>query len=329
MALANPNAVMNEIVTTTLLNRGTELADNVTKNNGLLRRLRKRGKVKTYSGGYAISEPLAFAENGTFKRYSGYEPLNIAPSETMTSAVYPVSQAACAIVISGAEMLANSGEEATLDLLEERLGIATDTLTNNIAQDTYSDGTADGGRQIGGLGLLIAQNPAAGVVGGIDRSASIGSFWRNKKFSGVTDGGAAVTSANIVSYMMRLYLSLVRGADKPDLIVSDNNFYQLYWNALQAQQRFTGEDEASAGALSLKFQGADVMFDGGIGGGAPANTMQFLNTKYLKFRPHAQRNFVPIGGDRQSSNQDAMVKLIGFAGNMTMNNASLQGILIA
>jgi hypothetical protein len=37
-----------------------------------------------------------------------------------------------------------------------------------------------------------------------------------------------------------------------------------------------------------------------------------LNTKYLMFRPHKDRNFVPIGGERQAVNQDAIVKLIGF-----------------
>jgi hypothetical protein len=55
--------------------------------------------------------------------------------------------------------------------------------------------------------------------------------------------------------------------------------------------------------------------------------MYFLNTDYIHFRPHSARNFVPIGGERQSVNQDAMVKLLGFAGNMTLSNASLQGVL--
>jgi hypothetical protein len=40
-----------------------------------------------------------------------------------------------------------------------------------------------------------------------------------------------------------------------------------------------------------------------------------------------ERNFVPIGGERQSINQDAIVKLYGWAGNLTTSNASLQGIL--
>jgi hypothetical protein len=55
--------------------------------------------------------------------------------------------------------------------------------------------------------------------------------------------------------------------------------------------------------------------------------MYFLNTKYLRFRPHRDRNFVPIGGDRQSVNQDAIVKLIGWAGNITCSAARQQGVL--
>ncbi len=53
------------------------------------------------------------------------------------------------------------------------------------------------------------------------------------------------------------------------------------------------------------------------------------NTKYIHFRPHADRNFVPIGGERQAVNQDAVVKLYGWAGNMTTSGSQFQGVLIA
>jgi hypothetical protein len=330
MALLNPSAAMTELVTTTLRNRSGELADNVTKNNALLKKLRSKGRVKPVSGGRTIVQEIAFAENGTFKRYSGYEPVNIAPSETFTAAEFNYAMAACAVSISGEEILMNSGGEQIIDLLEERINNASITLTNNIALDCYSDGTADGGRQIGGLQLLVASNPTTGVIGGIDRSTTVGSFFRNAKFSGVTDGGAAVSATNIGNYMNKLYLSIVRGTDRPDLIVADNSFYQFYWASLQAIQRFGDENgTASLGFPSLKYQTADVIYDGGIGGGAPTNQMYFLNTNYLFFRPHRDRNFVPIGDDRQSVNQDAMVKLVGFAGNLTLSNAKLQGVLIA
>jgi hypothetical protein len=317
---------MTEIVTTTLRNRTGKPADNVTKNNALLKRLKQKGNVKPVDGGRTIVQELEYAENGTYKRYSGYEALNISPSDVFTGAEYNYAQAAVAISISGLEELQNSGEEAIINLLAGRIKNADRTLMNNIALDIYSDGTADGGRQIGGLQLLVATTPT-NTVGGIN--AGTYTFWQNKAFSSLTNGGSAATQANIQSYMNRLYLQLVRGADKPDLIVADNNYYRLYLESLQAIQRIAGTDEASAGFDSLKYMSSDVVLDGGFGGGAPTNTMYFLNTDYLFFRPHANRNMVPIGDDRYAVNQDAMVKLIGFAGNMTTSNRFLQGILAA
>lgn len=328
MGLQNPSSTLTEIVTTTLRNRTGKLADNVTKNNALLYRLRRKGNVKTVSGGRTIVQELEYAENGTFKRYSGYEALNISPSDVFTGAEFNYAQAAVAVSISGLEQLQNSGEEAIIDLLESRIKNAEKTLVNNIALDCYSDGTADGGRQIGGLALLVSNTPSTGVVGGIDASTSIGAFWRNTKFSSTTDGGAAATAANIQSYMNRIYVQQVRGTDRPDLIIADNNYFRLYLESLQAIQRITSNEMGEAGFDSLKYMNSDVVLDGGFGGGAPSNTMYFLNTDYIYFRPHVDRNFAPIGDDRFAVNQDAMVKLVGFAGNMTVSNRRLQAVLI-
>lgn len=331
MSLTNPSSTMTEIVTTTLRNRTGKTADNVSKNNALLFRLRKKGKVKPVSGGRTIVQELEYAENGTFKRYSGYETLVISPSDVFSGAEYNYAQAAVAVSISGLEELQNSSDEAIIDLLESRIENAERTLTNNIAVDCYSDGTADGSRQIGGLQLLISSTPTTGTVGGIDCSTTVGTFWRNVYFSGVTNGGAAVTSANIQRYMNKVAVQLVRGTDSADLIVADNNYYTAYLESLQSMQRVTSNEMAGAGFTSLQYFGAgkaaDVVLDGGVGGGAPSNSMFFLNTNYLFFRPHTKRNFVPIGDDRFAVNQDAMVKLIGFAGNMTVSNRSLQGRL--
>ena len=327
--MASPN--LSEIITTTLRNRTKKLADSVTENNAILLRLSKRGKIKTVSGGRTIVQELEYAENSTFKRYSGYDTLNIAPSDVFTAAEFNYAQAAVAISISGLEMLQNSGENAVIDLLESRIGNAERTMRNNISADMYSDGTADGGKQIGGLQLLVADDPTTGTVGGIDRASW--SFWQNIKFDATTDGSAAATSANIQSYMNRVAIQLVRGTDGADLAIADNNYYRLYLESLQAIQRITdpASDMAAAGFSTLKYYGmgkaVDVVLDGGYGGNAPTNHMYFLNSDYIHFRPHSDRNFSPLDPDRFSVNQDAMVKLIGWAGNMTVSNARLQGVL--
>jgi hypothetical protein len=70
------------------------------------------------------------------------------------------------------------------------------------------------------------------------------------------------------------------------------------------------------------------VLDGGLGGNAPATTAYFLNTKYIFFRPHRDRNFVALDpGKRYSINQDAVTQILAFAGNLTTSNSSLQGQL--
>ncbi len=342
--MAFPN--LSEIVTTTLRNRTGELADNMSRNNALLARLSRRGKIKTFSGGRTIVQELNYANNQTFQWYSGYQTLNIAPSQTFSAAEYPIRQSAVAVSISGLEELQNSGEEAIIDLLESRIENAEDTFMNGMSQGIYGDGTVTG--SVNGLQLLVSSSPSTGIVGGIDRATW--TFWQNQVYQALTTGGAAASAANIQQYMDTIWVTLIRGRDVPDLIVADNNYYKFYWQSLQAIQRIASEngsgEHGALGYQTLKYNTADVVLDGGFQGfstdpfpgevstsvtglgGAPASTMYFLNTKYLHWRPHARRNMVPLDPDRFSVNQDAMVKLMGWAGNMTLSNAFLQGVLI-
>ena len=117
--MASPN--LSEIVTTTLRNRSGKLADNVTKNNALLSRLKKRGSIDPFDGGRTIVQEIEYAENSTYQRYSGYEVLNIQPSDVFTAAEYDVKQIAVAVTISGLEGdVQNVGENAIIKLLSSR-----------------------------------------------------------------------------------------------------------------------------------------------------------------------------------------------------------------
>lgn len=322
--MASPN--LTEIAATTLRSRTGQLADNVSENVRIIKELKKAGRIKTVSGGRTILQELDYQENATYKRYTGAELLNIAASDTFSAAEFDWKQVAVAVILTGLEEVQNAGPEQSIDLLESRITNAERTMMNNLAGDCYSDGTADGGKQIGGLQLLIADLPTSGTVGGISRSTF--TFWRNQFFRGVTDGGAAVSSTNIQSYMNQLYLRCSRNGDAPSLILADNNYYRFYWESLQAIQRINSDSEASAGYAVLKFMGANVYFDGGQGGSCPSNHMYFINPNYLHWRPSAKRNMKMLEG-RNSINQDASVQLIVWAGNMTASNCALQGCLVA
>lgn len=317
--MASPN--LSEIITTTLRNRSGELSDNVSKGNVILAKLKEKGAWKSATGRSIVQE-LAYAENSTFMYYSGGEVLNISSSDVISAAEFDWKQAACAVTATGLEVdVQNTGKEAILDLLESRIKVAQMTMRNNVCNGMYSDGTGTGGKQIGGLQLLVADSPTTGTVGGINRANF--SFWRNQVYDATSDGGGATTASNIHDYWAAMWLECVRGPDKPDLIVTGSAYYQLYWSALMDIQRITDGKTAGMGFQNLMFNTAPVVYEDNTG--MPAQRAYFLNTDYLHFRYAPKRLFKPL--ERvQSINQDAIVQLITFAGNLTTSNASLQGV---
>ncbi|MGI9383868.1 MAG: phage major capsid protein [Methyloligellaceae bacterium] len=324
--MASANSSFSEVVTTTLKNRRRRLADNVLNHNALLRMLNERGMVDTADGGETLVEELEFAENATFKYYSGYEILDISPSDVFSAAEFNWKQAAVVVTIDGLTQRKNSGRERMIRLLESRIRNAEKSMMNNISTGVYSDGTGTSGKQIGGLQQLVADAPTTGTVGGINRANF--SFWQNNVFDASSDGGSAASSGVIQGYMNSLWLEVLRGSDKPNIIVADSVYYSAYWESLQNIQRITEVESAGSGFRSTTFYGpggsAPVFYDDQC----PASHLYMLNTDYLHWRPHRDANMEPLMA-RESLNQDAIVRPIIFMGNLTASNCARQGVLKA
>ena len=322
--MAFANSAITDIIATTIQSRSGELADNLTQNNAILQRLNQKGNVRPFSGGNVILEEIMYNDPNTnnANSYSGYEVLNIAPDSPISAAQFKIAQYADSVTMSGLEMLQNSSKEAIIDLLDGRMQVSEARLLNRISGDLYGNGTGNGGKNLDGLGAAVSASPTTGTYGGINRANW--SFWQNQ----ITTGA---TSTNILAKMTEAAIKQIRGTDKADLIVAGNTMYQYYVGALQAIQRIASEESGAAGFASLKFYGggtsADVVLGGGYGSQETATYMYMLNTNYIFLRPHKERNFVPIGGERQAINQDAIVKLYGWAGNLTTSNSFLQGLL--
>jgi hypothetical protein len=322
--MAFANSAITDIIATTIQSRSGELADNLTQNNAILQRLQQKGNVRPFSGGNVILEEIMYDDAATnnANSYSGYEVLNIAPDSPISAAQFKISQYADSVTMSGLEMLQNSSKEAIIDLLDGRMQVSEARLLNRISGDLYGDGTGNGGKNLDGLGAAVPAVPTSGTYGGINRA--VWTFWQSQ----ITTGA---TANNILASMTTAAIKQIRGTDKADLIVAGNTMYQYYVGALQSIQRIAAEESGAAGFASLKFYGggtsADVVLGGGYGSQETATYMYMLNTNYIFLRPHKERNFVPIGGERQSINQDAIVKLYGWAGNLTTSNSFLQGLL--
>lgn len=336
------NANYTDMLATTIENRSRKVADNVSNNNAILKRLEKRGNINTFSGGTKIIQEMTYAENRNTGWYSGYDLLPVGVSDVISASEYTIKQAAVPVVMSGLEMLQNSSKEAIINLMSTRLKVAESSMTNLLVDGIYSDGTGSTGKEITGLAAALPVDPTAAAYGNIDGGAY--TVWQNA----VSDNtAAAVTSSTIQALWNQLWAKLVRGQDRPDLIMVDNNIWNIYLSSLQADQRFSNTNEADAGFVTIKFMDADVVLDGGMYGShagtdLPANdyitgasgmsggTAYFLNTKYMHWRPHSSRNMVSLSPNRRyATNQDAEVQILAWAGNMTCSGRKFQGIFDA
>ena len=319
--MASPNSTFTEIVTTTLREHPSEVADNVSNHNALYRRLKSKGQIKKLDGGYEIVRPLDYAENGTFQRYSGYDTLNISASDVLSAAKYDWMQAAINVTASGRELRMNSGKNQIIDLAKARLKNAMRTASNNMSVDIYSDGALT--NQMGGLKNIITAD-GTGTVGGINSATY--AWWANQ-FKEIT-GTNAWTKANIKGYMNELWLACVSGTDRPDLIVSTNDFYAAYWESLQDIQRFTSQVSDGGYSIdSLKYVTADVVHDLNSNFTSTGETMFFLNTDFLEMCVHQAANWTQLD-EKMSVNQDAEVIPILWMGNITCSNRARQGRLL-
>lgn len=322
--MPSPNAVFTELVSTTFRKHSKEIKDNVSKNNALLERLSVKGTRKE-DGGLSIVAPLDYAANGTYQRYSGYDVLNIGASDVISAAEFQWRQIAINVVASGLELRTNSGDSRIINLVKSRMKNAIRTFKNNFSADVYGDGTLP--NQIGGLQALVSDT-GTGTVGGID--SSVWTFWKSLVQSAAAplQGGGAITvgPTTIESLMLPLWLAMVRGDDHPDLIVADNNWFSFYEQSQTSLKRYTGDQKAQGGFVSLKYKTADVIFDGGSG--IPANRMYFLNTDYLDLVVHKDADLA-IMDEMKPYNQDAAVIPILWMGNMVCSNRSLQAVMKA
>jgi len=320
--MASPNSTFTELVSTTFRKHRKEIKDNVSNRNALLKYIMKKGNYRTEDGGLTIATPLDYAENSTYQRYSDWDTLNISASDVISSAEYQWRQVAINVVASGRELRINSGETRIINLAKSRIKNALRTFNNNFSSDIYSDGTAT--NQINGLQALVS-DLGTGTVGGINSSTY--TFWKSQIFD-ASDNSVTPSATTIEnSMMLPLWLNLDRGPDdQPDLIVMDNTYYQYFETSQVSLKRYMSASKADGGMVTLKYKGADVLFDGNSG--IPTTHGYFLNTEYLGLCVHKDAD-LEIMDEQRPINQDGVVIPILWMGNLTCSNRNQQGLMLA
>jgi hypothetical protein len=327
MANINTNAAYQQILSMALEDRSSSYQDLVSANNAMLAVMRRKGLWHTYSGP-RIRQTLQINKN-VAQWYSGYDQLLNPALDLFNDAYFDPKMVVVPVILSMQEILNNEGEAQLMDVLDSYMAAAERALEDTMDAGIYSDGTANGGKQVTGLATAVPIVNNAGIYGGIDRSTAV--IWQTKVYDAnafpVTALGTQVTSATIRPMLNYIMTKQSRGKDYADLLVMSPEHYAAYDAATVAIQRQTNDTSlGKLGFSALEYIGggkrAEIVLDGGIGSNMPANTTFGLNTDTLRMRYHPSRNFDKLfeGEGMMPIDKDAIAQFIGWMGELTMTN---------
>jgi len=166
--MASPNSNFDQISSSTLRNYlSRSFTDQVFNGMPFFAWMNKEGRKVNTDGGEFLVEPLLYGKNNTVRWMAGYDVVDTAPQDGLTSAQYNWKMAGGAVTYSVLEDAKNSGRHQVIDLLKAKINQAKLSMQDMFAEDLFLDGTADSNNALTGLGAMVANS---GTYGNINRS---------------------------------------------------------------------------------------------------------------------------------------------------------------
>lgn len=316
-----------QILTASVARRSRQVQDIVYNSTPLTAILRDRGRVRVKrAGGPELRVPVEF-DKLQAQWFTGYDKLEITPKELLNSAVFNWSRVVGMFSLNGTELLYNQGEEEVIDLMEFYIDSAEKSVREAFETSLVGDGTADGGRQMIGLGGAIPIVPNTGTYGGIDRSAVAN--WRTSTFdvtSGDVPGYTTWDSTTARPIIEHIALARSRNGRYADLLIADANSYKAISASFVAHQRIVSERLGRLGFTGLSYVTpagpVDIVAAGGIGNVMPADTIFGIDSEGLSIYEFPGQSFVPFhpGNGMRPINQDAVAQGIVWSGALVLEN---------
>jgi hypothetical protein len=255
--------------------------DNIFPRFWLLENLRV-GDGFRKGAGDPITGTIEYAVNTTVKAMSELETLDVDRVDVFDRYEYPWKFVGGDIVMSEFERGVTAGGAGKFDLYAGKIDNLKRSFEKQINEDLYSDGTGTGGKQAGGLQLVVPNAPTAGSRGGI--SAATFSFWRSQQTS-----GAKTTTAfdNLKASMRSIYnlCSNGPGQENPEYAVSTRTEFEGYESLSVTLERYNRESPSDK--LLSGFKGTHIMFKDipwGYDNANPTGSIYILNRRNLFIR---------------------------------------------
>lgn len=323
----NSDRNYGQLLTAATARRSKQVQNIVYNSTPLTALLKDKGKIKVKrAGGPELRIPVQF-DKLTAQWFTGYDKIEITPKELLNSAVFNWSRVVSPFSLTGTELLFTRGEEEVIDLMETYMDAAEQGVKEEFELSIVGDGTANGGRQMIGLGGAIPILPNTGVYGGIDRATVPN--WRTSTFNIVSGDVAGYTtwdSTTARPIIERIALARSRNGRYSDFLIADALAYESISASFVAHQRIVSERMGKLGFSGLTYitpaGPVDIMAAGGIGNVMPANTIYGIDSEGLALYEFPGQSFVPFhpGGGMRPINQDAIAQGIVWSGGLVLEN---------
>lgn len=291
------------------------LIDVVYKSSPVFTRIRSKC-AERFEGGTKISQPVAYAElNGDAYKRGGQFKTEYVQTDTNLEVVpkyYYVSIAAY-----GPDNVLARGPESAMSYIESKFVNASGKMAKLLTQNMYRDGQGVVSDTIHVDGFLAAldNGTAYASYGGITR-ADLGFGTNNNQ--GINAYKATMATFNMKG-MQTAFGGAYMGNEHVDMIATTQDCWNLIYNKILPQQRFSaeGEDVAKIGFQALRWNGVTIVVDQYC----PAGYIWGLNSNYIQFwvssLPRYQFGWT---GWKESQGTDDMVGQYLWSGNFLVTN---------
>ena len=295
-----------------------KITDNIYGSNPLFYRWNRMNKI-VEKGGFQIEIPLMYTKMAGSQWYSGYQILNITPTDSVQNGALPWAQLEVAVTVDGLTLLRASSNEAIVDYIATQFKQAEMDIADQLGSGLWSDGIANPLMTVG----LYAAIDNGGIAASYEGIAHSSNTWWNAQID-------STTTTMGTSALQTLFGSCTSGGRSPTIIVSNQANYNRFYALNLASQQFPvqpgGRDQqmAQAGFENLLFNGVPWMVDSHVGSSAAQGGPWFINESYFEYVVSERAN-VTMRDFQSPPNQDAMTALLLWAGQLTCSNISRQG----
>lgn len=252
--------------------------DTIFKNSPVFTRLHTQCAEK-FTGGLTVQRPIIIGElNGD--AVGRGEAFNVDFVVTDTALVQDMRLYYVNISLYGFDSMKDDGPEAVFSQVEQKFTNASQVMAKMLATNMYLSNQDTGrSKHIEGFKAWYDDGNSYPAVGGITRSDvnTVGSV-----------GGLNAYTATLTNFTMlqvqQAYGEAWFGADHPDMIPCTQNGWNLFWAAMQPNQRYHDKesDLGVAGFQSFRFNAAEVVVDKYMPTGT-YGVMYGLNSKYIEW----------------------------------------------